>query len=177
MTKKKNSHLKRNYIILFLASLGLISISFFFQDKLIQFTSLGLLGIFLINLFSSITLFLPAPGIATVVAGGFLYNPVIVALVAALGSAIGDFVAYLLGRSGKEVFIKKNSFWYNIFKETFHKYGALFIIVFSLVPNPIFDAVGLVAGLFSYSPLRFFVYVFIGRFLRNLLLAGIGSLL
>ena len=177
MTKKKNSHLKRNYIILFLASLGLISISFFFQDKLIQFTSLGLLGIFLINLFSSITLFLPAPGIATVVAGEFLYNPVIVALVAALGSAIGDFVAYLLGRSGKEVFIKKNSFWYNIFKETFHKYGALFIIVFSLVPNPIFDAVGLVAGLFSYSPLRFFVYVFIGRFLRNLLLAGIGSLL
>ena len=175
--KKKTTHYKRDYLILFFFSLGLISLSFFFRDQLTQFASLGLLGIFLINLFSSITLFLPAPGIATVVAGGFLYNPLIVALVAALGSAIGDFVGYILGRSGKEVLLKKNSFWYNIFKETFHKYGAFFIILFSMIPNPVFDAIGLVAGLFSYSPTRFFIYVFIGRFLRNLLLAGVGNLL
>lgn len=174
---KKDSHYKRNYIILLIVSLVLISISFFFRDQLSKFSELGLLGIFLINLFSSITLFLPAPGIATVVAGGFLYNPILVALVAALGSAIGDFVGYILGRSGKEIFLKKNSFWYNIFKETFHKFGAFFIILFSMIPNPIFDAIGLVAGLFSYSPTRFFIYIFIGRLLRNLLLAGIGNLL
>jgi len=173
----KDKHLKRNYIILFLASLGLILISFYFRDQLTQFGQFGLLGIFFINLFSSITLFLPAPGIATVVAGGFLYNPVLVALVAALGSAVGDFVAYILGRSGKEVLLKKKSFWYSIFKETFHKYGAFFIILFSMIPNPVFDAIGLVAGLFSYSPTRFFIYVFVGRFLRNLLLAGVGNLL
>lgn len=174
---KKEKHYKRNYIILLIVSLLLISVSFFFRDQLSKFSELGLLGIFLINLFSSITLFLPAPGIATVVAGGFLYNPILVALVAALGSAIGDFVGYILGRSGKEIFLKRNSFWYNIFKETFHKFGALFIILFSMIPNPIFDAIGLIAGLFSYSPVRFFIYIFIGRLLRNLLLAGIGSLL
>lgn len=175
--KKKSTHYKRDYLVLFFVSLGLISLSFFFRDQLSQFTSLGLFGIFLINLISSITLFLPAPGIATVVAGGFLYNPLIVALVAALGSAVGDFVAYILGRSGKEVLLKRKSFWYNIFKETFHKYGAIFIILFSMIPNPVFDAIGLVAGLFSYSPTRFFIYVFVGRFLRNLLLAGVGNLL
>ena len=173
----KDKHFKRNYLILFFVSISLISLSFFFRDELMRFTSFGLFGIFLINLISSITLFLPAPGIATVVAGGFLYNPLIVALVAALGSAVGDFVAYILGRSGKEVFLKKNSFWYSIFKETFHKYGAIFIILFSIIPNPIFDAIGLVAGLFSYSPTRFFIYVFIGRFLRNLFLAGVGNLM
>ena len=173
----KDTHYKRNYIILFIVSIGLISLSFFFRDELAKFSEFGLIGIFFVNLISSITLFLPAPGIATVVAGGFLFNPIIVALVAALGSAIGDFVGYILGRSGKEVFLKKNSFWYNIFKETFHKFGAFFIILFSMIPNPVFDAIGLVAGLFSYSPTRFFVYVFIGRFLRNLLLAGLGNLL
>lgn len=170
----KNKHLKRNYLILFFVSLGLIFLSFYFRDELVKLGSFGILGIFLINLVSSITLFLPAPAIATVVAGGFLYNPLIVAIVSALGSAIGDFVGYMLGRSGKEVLIKKNSFWFNIFRETFHKFGAIFIIFFSFIPNPLFDAVGLIAGLFSYSPVRFFIYVLIGRFLRNLLLAGIG---
>lgn len=173
----KDKHFKRNYLIMFFISLALIGLSFYFRDDLAKFASLGLLGIFIINLVSSITLFLPAPGIATVVAGGFLYNPLIVAIVAALGSAIGDFVGYMLGRAGKEVLLKKQSFWYNIFKETFHKFGAIFIILFSFIPNPLFDAVGVVAGLFSYSPVRFFIYVLIGRFLRNLLLAGIGAAL
>jgi len=172
----KDKHFKRNYLILFFVSIGLIFLSYYFRDELLKLGSFGVLGIFLINLVSSITLFLPAPGIATVVAGGFLYNPLVVALVAAFGSAIGDFIAYVLGRSGKEVLIKKNSFWFNIFRETFHKFGAVFIILFSFIPNPIFDAVGLVAGLFAYSPTRFFIYVFVGRFLRNLLLAGIGNI-
>lgn len=173
----KNSHFKRDYLVLLFVSIGLILLSYYFRDQLVHLGKFGILGIFLINLISSITLFLPAPAIATVVAGGFLYNPLIVALVAALGSAIGDFVGYLLGRSGKEVLLKKNSFWYNIFKETFHKFGVIFIILFSFIPNPIFDIVGLVAGLFSYSPARFFAYVFIGRLLRNLLLAYGGFFL
>jgi membrane protein YqaA with SNARE-associated domain len=171
----KETHYKRNSLILFIFSIGLIVLSFFFRDELAKLGSFGLIGIFLINLVGSITLFLPAPGIATVVAGGFLYNPLIVAIVAALGSAIGDMVGYVLGKSGKEIFIKKDSFWFNIFKETFHKFGALFIILFSFIPNPLFDAIGVFAGLFSYSPLKFFIYVLIGRFLRNILLAGIGA--
>lgn len=171
-----SKHFKRDYTVLFFVSLGLIFLSFYFRDQLVHLGSFGIFGIFLINLISSITLFFPAPAIATVVAGGFLYNPLVVAVVAALGSAVGDFVGYLLGKSGKEVLLKKNSFWYNIFRETFHKFGAIFIIFFSFIPNPIFDAVGLVAGLFSYSPRKFFFYVFIGRLLRNLLLAGIGNI-
>lgn len=173
----KDKHFKRNYLVLFFVSVGLIFLSYFFRDELLKLGSFGILGIFLINLVTSMTLFLPAPGIATVVAGGFLYNPFIVALVAALGSAIGDFIGYILGRSGKEVLLKKNSFWYNIFRETFHKFGAIFIILFSFIPNPVFDVVGLVAGLFSYNPARFFLYVFIGRLLRNLLLSYGGFFL
>ncbi len=172
-----SKHFKRDYLILFFVSLGLIFLSFYFRDELAKLGSFGLLGIFLINLVGSITLFLPAPAIATVVAGGFLYNPLIVAVVAALGSAIGDFVGYILGRTGKEVLFKKNSFWYNIFKETFHKFGAIFIIFFAFIPNPVFDAVGVFAGLFSYSPVKFFVYVLIGRLLRNLVLAFFGHAL
>lgn len=168
--------IKNKYLIIFVFSIFLVFLSFYFRDALSSLGNFGLVGIFLVNLFSSATLFLPAPGIATVVAGGILFNPLIVALVAALGSAIGDMVGYFLGKSGKEVFFKKDSFWYQVFEETFNKFGWLFIILFSFIPNPVFDAVGIIAGVFSYNPKRFFIYIFIGRFLRNLVLAFFGSL-
>lgn len=171
----KSKHLKRNYIILLIISLVFISLSFYFREELTKLQSFGLIGIFVVNVIGSATLFIPAPAIATVVAGGILYHPLIVAVVAALGSGIGDMIGYALGRSGKEVLFKRNSFWYTLFREIFHKFGAIFIIFFSFIPNPFFDAIGIFAGIFSYSPVKFFAYVLIGRFLRNLFLAYLGS--
>lgn len=173
MTKSK--HLKRNYLLFFIISLVFISLSFYFREELSRLQSFGLIGIFVVNIIGSATLFIPAPAIATVVVGGILYHPLIVAVVAALGSGIGDMIGYVLGKSGKEVLFKRNSFWYTLFRELFHKFAAVFIIFFSFIPNPFFDAVGIFAGVFSYSPVKFFIYVLIGRFLRNLLLAYWGS--
>jgi len=178
MAKKNNKNginTRTKHIFLLLTSIAIIFLSFYFRDEFLRLGSLGILGIFIINVIGSATLFLPAPGIASVIAGGIVFSPFIVAVVAALGSAIGDMVGYILGRSGKEVFLKKDSFWYTIFREIFHKYGFLFIVLFSFIPNPFFDAIGIVAGLFSYNPVRFFVYVLIGRFLRNLALAYLGA--
>jgi membrane protein YqaA with SNARE-associated domain len=168
---EKKQNLKVDSLIILGISIFIIGISFYFREELAKFSSLGLVGIFLINLIGSATVFVPAPGIATVVAGGFIYNPLFVAIVSALGSAIGDFVGYALGHSSKEILLKKHSFWYKIFKETFHKYAAVFIIFFAFIPNPLFDFVGLIAGIFHYSPRKFLVYILIGRFLRNLILA------
>ena len=176
MGRRKSKNLKLDSLIILIVSILIIGLSFYFRDELSKFSSLGLLGIFLINLIGSATLFVPAPGIATVVAGGFLYNPLFVAIVSALGSAVGDLVGYALGHSGKEVLFKNHPFWYKVLKETFHKFAAIFIIFFSFIPNPIFDFVGIFAGVFHYSLYKFLVYVLIGRFLRNLLLAGIGSI-
>ncbi|MBI2032393.1 MAG: VTT domain-containing protein [Candidatus Levybacteria bacterium] len=170
-----NKHFKRQYLLVFLISIILIFLSFYFRDELASLGSWGLLGIFIINVVGSATLFLPAPSIAAVFAGGIVYSPITVAIIAGLGSAIGDMVGFVLGHSSKHIFLKKDSFWYKIFKETFHKFGPLFIIVFSFIPNPVFDAIGILAGLFSYSPKKFFIYVLIGRFLRNLFLAYLGS--
>jgi len=171
----KNNHKRRKHLLLLGTSLAIILLSFYFREEFLKLGSFGILGIFIVNVIGSATLFLPAPGIASVVAGGFLYSPLIVAAAAALGSGIGDMVGYVLGRSGKEVFLKKDSFWYAIFKEIFHKYGFILIVFFSFIPNPFFDAIGIFAGLFSYNPARFFVYVLLGRFLRNLALAYFGA--
>jgi len=175
-TKAALNQKRTKHILLFVFSLLIILLSFYFREEFGRLGNFGLIGIFLVNIIGSATLFLPAPGFASVIAGGIVFSPILVAIVAAFGSAIGDMIGYVLGRSGKEVFLKKDSFWYTIFKEIFHKYGFIIIVFFSFIPNPFFDAIGIIAGIFSYNPARFFAYVLIGRFLRNLMLAYFGSI-
>lgn len=166
--------LSRN-IAIFLFSLLFVFGAFSFQEKLSQFQSLGLVGIFLINFLASATIFLPAPGIASVFAGGALYSPLLVALISALGASVGDMVGYLLGLTGKRVFIKNHHAWYMAFVDIFKRFGDIVIFLFAFVPNPFFDAVGILAGVLAYSPLRFFLIMFAGRFARNILLAYLGN--
>lgn len=161
---------------MFAFSILVIVFTFVFQDKLAQFRTLGLLGIFFINLFSSVTIFLPAPGIATVVAGGALYNPILVGIVAGVGAAIGDMVSFILGRSGNEILLKKKEgSKFNVSREFFNKYAVIIIFIFAFIPNPFFDAIGIIAGAFTYPPKKFFLIMLSSRILRNLILAGIGA--
>lgn len=173
--KKLITDPKLKYPLIFGFSLLVIALSYFFRTELLSLGRWGLVGIFLINILASATVFIPAPGIATVFSGGIVYNPLLVAIVAGLGSAIGDMVAYYLGKSGKEIFLKKDSMKYTIARDVFGTYGPFFIIIFSFIPNPIFDAVGIVAGAFHYPAKKFFVFTLIGRFLRNLVIASAGS--
>lgn len=160
---------------MFVLSLGLIYLAFLFSERLSEFRSLGLLGIFFINFLGSATLFLPAPAIATVVAGGILYPPLAVAVVSALGSALGDVIGFLLGHSGKHVvFGKKPPKRIKAIFKQFRRFGNLLIFVAALIPNPFFDLIGIIAGALSFSLYRFFALLFLGRLIRDLLLAYTG---
>ncbi len=153
----------------------MIALAFHFQQQLVHFRSLGLFGIFLVNLLGSAMIFLPAPGIATVVAGGGLYSPFWVGIVAAVGSSIGELTGVLLGRSGKQVFLNQEAHpLYTATRKLFDRHGGLLILVVSFIPNPFFDVIGIMAGAMSYSPVRFFCYVLVGRIARDLLLAYFG---
>ncbi len=157
-----------------------LSIAFFvFKDFFKEATSFGLIGLFLINLVSSASLFVSAPAFLTVIAGGNLYPPILVALIASIGAAFGDMISFLFGSSGRKLTKEKLERNPKILflEKHFKKYGALIIFLMALIPNPFFDAIGIFAGVFNYSPLRFFVIILIGRFLRYLLLAQFGSTL
>lgn len=172
--KKKKLH--KNHHLIFLASIALIVLSFVFRDHLAQFKSLGLFGIFLVNFLGNATVFLPAPAIAFVFVGGALYPITLVALVSAIGASLGDMIGFFLGHSGKHVlFGKGEHILYNVLKAYFKRFGDLIVFVFALIPNPFFDGIGIVAGAFSYSPIRFFIILFLGRLLRDLLLASLGA--
>lgn len=162
------------FALALILSILLIILAFFLAQQLAQFKSLGLLGIFLINLIGNATVFLPAPAVVSVVAGGAVYPPFAVAFISGLGAALGDMVGFLFGISGKKLFIKNHHKLYVVFKDLFHKFGGLVIFVAAFMPNPFFDAIGIVGGVFSYPPVKFFLLLFAGRILRNLLLAYTG---
>lgn len=161
--------------VMFVISIACIFLAYHFHNKLASFRSLGLLGIFLINFFSSATLFVPAPGIVSVVAGGIVYSPVLVGFVATLGAVLGDMIAYVLGLSTEHVFWSEKDGYYTIIKDLFKKYGGLIVFLFAFIPNPFFDLVGIMAGVLSYSWYKFALWLFLGRLVRNILLAFIGA--
>ncbi len=167
--------MKKSYIFTLILSIILVGVAFFFHEKLSEFRSLGLVGIFLINLIGSATLFLPAPGIASVVAGGSIYPPLLVALVASLGASVGDMVGYLLGTSSKHILLENKDGHLKTLMFYFKKYGAPVIVLLAFFPNPFFDAIGIVAGVLGYPVKKFFLWMFVGRLLRNILLAYVGN--
>jgi membrane protein YqaA with SNARE-associated domain len=164
-------------IIIFISSLALSAVFLVYQDFFKSARSLGLLGLFVVNLVSSAGFFVSGPAFLTVIAGGSLYSPILVALVAAVGACLGDMLGFAFGYSGRQLAKKKISRQKILvfLQKKFNKHGELIIFMFAVVPNPFFDAVGILAGIVNYPPLRFFVIMLVGRFLRYWLLAQVGS--
>jgi len=174
-----NSLTKHPYfpIFLFIVSLTISLGAFIYRDFFAQTKTLGLLGLFIINLVSSATFFISGPAFLTVIAGGAIYNPLLVALIASLGASIGDLVSFAFGYSGRHVALKRleKHPWFVFVEGLFKKHGMWIIFLFAFIPNPVFDAIGLIAGVFRFNWKIFFVLILAGRFARFVLLALVGA--
>ncbi|MDP3987867.1 MAG: VTT domain-containing protein [Candidatus Levybacteria bacterium] len=164
-------------ILTAILSLALTIAFFVFKDYLKDASALGLLGIFLINAVSSATLFIASPAFLTVIAGGSIYPPILVALVASFGSASGDMLGFVLGSTGRKIIDHKlqKHLLFRTFEALFKRHGTWLLFLFALIPNPIFDSLGIFAGVLGYSWKKFFIIVFVGRFFRFLVFAYFGS--
>lgn len=143
-----------------------------------KFQALGLIGVLFTAFFGSVTIFIPSPAIFSIgVAGGY-YDPILVGFFAAIGSTLGDATGYIIGYSAdKATHFEKKKIWYGLLHFTLEKYGVIIILFFSIIPNPFFDGLGLLAGLGKYPIKKFLIYVFIGRLLRFYIVALIGNAL
>lgn len=125
-------------------------------------------GIFVHSLVGSGAIFVPIPSIASVCAGGWLLdlNPLVVALVAASGEVLGELVGYVVGFGGG-MFISR---WkiFQPMRNWMRSRGAIALFIFALIPNPLFDILGLMAGGLRYPLYRFLVIVWVGKVLKNL---------
>jgi len=136
--------------------------------------SFGYLGIFLISLISTSTIFLPAPLYLIIVAASAIgMNPFLVAFFSAIGMAIGELTSYFIGLGGNKLLEEKHKKGVKKFERLFKKYGFVAIVITAFIPFP-FDIVGISAGLGRYEIKKFLLAVFIGRFFKAILLAYLG---
>lgn len=147
---------------------------FVFRDRLLDLDELAYAGAFLSMLIGNATLLLPVPGLIFVFALGGTLNPLLIALVAGPGAALGEMSGYLAGYGGSAVI--DNLGVYRRFKGWMEQYGLAAIAVLAAIPNPLFDMAGIVAGSMRFKWWQFLIAAWIGKTFQALLIAYAGAL-
>jgi membrane protein YqaA with SNARE-associated domain len=159
---------------LLLLVVGLTIGIYLLRDQARWLVSFGYVGIFFLSVLANATIILPAPGVAFVFGLGAIYNPILVAIAAGVGAAIGELSGYLAGFSGHTVI--RNRAHAQMLTDWMKKYGGWTILVLGFVPNPLFDLAGITAGILKMRVWKFLLFCMIGKILKMLLFAYAGSL-
>ncbi len=152
---------------------GITVYIFSIRDRVEEFAAYGYPGIFIIMLMANATVILPAPGVAVVFAAGNIFNPLLVALAAGTGGAIGEISGYLAGFSGQAVVERMDI--YQKINPWVKKYGAWTILILSAIPNPFFDLAGIAAGMAKMPLWKFLLFCWIGQLIKMAMFAYAGA--
>ncbi|MBN1170466.1 VTT domain-containing protein [Candidatus Micrarchaeota archaeon] len=154
-------------------AIAIVVVIFFFSDQIAELRAYGLGGAFLIALFGSATIIFPTPAAAIIVGMSGSFDPLLLGFVAGVGSGIGELTGYFAGNGTRKILNDRIKESKDI-EKTVKKYGTLGIFVLSFIPNPLFDAAGLVAGGLKIRWYNFLVACISGRVLRHVILAELG---
>ncbi|MFZ3301633.1 MAG: VTT domain-containing protein [Microgenomates group bacterium] len=170
ITKNKGKIIK---YLLILASVLISGLIIYFRNDLNKLQGYGIFGIFLISVLGNATVVIPAPVILSAFVGGSVYNPILVGLVVALGATLGELTGFMAGLGGRVAItdhrhFKKIEHWMT-------KSGFLTLLILAAIPNPLFDLAGIFAGATNYPIKRFLIATFIGKALKFLTVALLGS--
>jgi membrane protein DedA with SNARE-associated domain len=152
----------------------------------------GYFGVFLTNLISTSTVFIPVPGLTAagqaliIRQGGHSAYPWLVGGLGGAGMGIGEVTAYYTGYVGAELArgheIPGPAWFRRVANGTASAVGRLTerwgmptLFLLSAVPNPLFEVAGITAGSVRIGFRRFFVAAFAGKLLRGMLLAYLGN--
>lgn len=133
----------------------------------------GYTGAFFISIFGNFTVFFPVPFVVTIYAFGATLNPLLLGLVCGIGSTIGEFSAYLIGRGGRRVIDEKYGKRLETAKLLVQKYGMTIIFLFAVLPLPD-DLILIPLGMIKYSLKRAMVAMFLGKFIMCTAVAYAG---
>lgn len=153
--------------------IGVTVLLYLNRDKVSKLGVFGYPGIFLVSLLSNASLILPIPGVLFTSAMGAVFNPWWVALAAGSGATLGELSGYMAGFSGQG--IVENRKWYDRVSAWIKDYGDFTIFFLALIPNPLFDIGGMVAGALRMPLWRFLLFCWLGKIGKMLLFAFGGS--
>ena len=115
-------------------------------------------------LVASAGLLIPIPALATACATAIFLNPFLVVIIAGSAECAGELSGYYLGYTGRDSLAKTRV--YQGLHKLMLRWGWVLLFVVSLIPNPIFDVVGVASGALRYPIWRFLVVVWAGKILK-----------
>ena len=134
--------------------------------------ALGYPGVFFLSLLASGGMVFPIPSLAaTCGAAGLDLNLIIVGVLAGLGETLGELVGYSIGFGGQSVVQRRRI--YKRARTWMIRWGIGVLLILSIIPNPIFDFVGIAAGALRYPMKRFLITVWVGKTLKGLIIAHV----
>jgi membrane protein YqaA with SNARE-associated domain len=155
-------------------SIAIVAGILLFSGEIRDLSAYGYAGAFLIALLGSATIVLPSPAFAVIIAMSASLDPVLLGIVAGIGSGLGEITGYLAG-NGARVMLNSHIKETKKIEDIVRKYDVAGIFVLSFIPNPLFDVAGIVAGGLKIHWAHFLSACVLGRVLRYVLLALIGS--
>ena len=132
-------------------------------------TQVGYGAVALSALVASAGLVIPVPALATACATAIFLSPFLVGVIAGTAEAAGEMSGYYLGYTGRDVLSRSRI--YHRLENWMRRRGWLLLFLVSVVPNPIFDLVGIAAGALRYPIWGFLAVVWAGKVLKFLLFA------
>lgn len=130
--------------------------------------SVGLAGVWFFSFIGAASIFVPIPGLAAVCVAASPavgLNPITVGIVAGSAEALGEFSGYLAGMGGRSLF-ERNRFYPRV-RELLIRRGGWILFFGSIIPNPLFDVVGIAAGSILYPVKKFFVLLLISKTIKS----------
>ncbi len=134
-------------------------------------------SMFGISLLANLSVMVPVPFAASLmVAAATKWDPVLVALAAALGGSIGELSGYYAGYLGKKLAISGEIPGYRRIERWIQRWGVWAVFFLALQPIIPFDIGGFIAGAARMPIRKFLPILFLGKFPKYLLLtyAGLG---
>ena len=146
-----------------LAVLAAVGAAILLRD---QFTldQVGYGGVALSALVASGGIIIPVPALASVCTASTFLNPLFIGLIAGFAETLGETTGYFLGYSGRAVITKTRI--YQRLEGWMRRRGWMLLFLISVIPNPIFDIIGVAAGALRYPLWRFLAVVLVGKLIK-----------
>jgi membrane protein YqaA with SNARE-associated domain len=130
--------------------------------------ALGYPGIFLLNFIGSVAIIVPVPGLIAVCgAGGLNFNPIAIGLIAGTAETLGEMSGYAIGFGSRTMLEKRPV--YEKLASWMKRRGSVVLFVVSVIPNPVFDIIGIISGGLRYPLVKFLGIVWVGKTIKGLI--------
>lgn len=142
------------------------------------FTSFAYLGAFIVTLLANALIVIPIPYVPIVAhIGATAEYPWLVVALGALGSVLGESVAFLAGRAELGL-VSEHPIYRRLHRVAQRPLLAgVLMFAWAVPPNPLFDVGGLAAGAVGVPYRIFFVAVFAARLIRLAAIVWLGTML